>query len=222
MSPGRAWSRRPRPRRAWVPFVQISAIGADPDSASAYGRSKAEGEAAVREAFPRATVLRPSTAFGPEDDFVNKFAQMARLPVLPVLRAGTRFQPVYVNDVARAIAAAALSPDRFGGRTFELGRARGDDDARAERLCRPRHRAPSGDHRAARCGGRADGEVRLPAGRADHEGSVGDARPRRRWSVPGRMGSPHSASSRLRSRRSRRSGSCVSASMAVSGERPAV
>jgi NADH dehydrogenase len=76
----------------------------------------------VREAFPNATILRPSTVFGPEDRFVNMFAGMvAKLPVVPVLKPGTRFQPVFAGDVGEAVAAALRDPDRFGGRTFELG-----------------------------------------------------------------------------------------------------
>jgi len=103
-------------------MVQISAIGADPAAASAYARTKGEGEAAVRTAFPRATIIRPSILFGPEDMFVNKFAQMARvLPVLPVIRGETLFQPAFVADAAKAIARAALDPLVYGGRTFELG-----------------------------------------------------------------------------------------------------
>ncbi|HEX8445978.1 MAG TPA: complex I NDUFA9 subunit family protein [Sphingomonas sp.] len=103
-------------------MVQVSAIGADPAAASAYARTKGEGEVAVRAAFPAATILRPSVLFGPEDQFVNKFAQMARmLPVLPVLRGAVQFQPAFVADAAKAIAAAALDPLRYGGRTFELG-----------------------------------------------------------------------------------------------------
>lgn len=103
-------------------FVQISAIGADPASPSAYGRSKGEGEHAVRAAFPSATILRPSILFGAEDGFVNRFAGMiARLPVVPVIRGGARFQPAWVADVARAVADAALNPGRHGDRTYELG-----------------------------------------------------------------------------------------------------
>jgi uncharacterized protein YbjT (DUF2867 family) len=103
-------------------LVQVSAIGADPASASAYGRSKGEGEAAVRAAFPSATIMRPSVLFGREDNFVNRFAGMARLaPVLPVIRGNTRFQPVYAADAARAIAAAALDPKTHAGKTYELG-----------------------------------------------------------------------------------------------------
>ena len=103
-------------------LVHVSAIGADPASPSAYGRSKGEGEAAVREAFGRATILRPSVVFGREDGFSNRFAQMiARSPVVPILRADTQFQPVFAGDVGDAVAATAGDPGRFGGRTFELG-----------------------------------------------------------------------------------------------------
>ena len=102
-------------------FVHVSAIGGDPDSPSLYARSKAEGEAAVLAAFPRATILRPSIVFGREDAFFNRFAGMARLlPVLPIVGGGTRFQPVYVGDVADAVMAALERDDVFG-RTYELG-----------------------------------------------------------------------------------------------------
>ncbi len=101
-------------------LVHVSAIGADPSSPSAYGRSKAEGEAAVRAAFPSATVLRPSIVFGPEDQFFNRFAGLARvLPFMPVIAGNTRFQPVYVGDVADAVLAAAEREDA-AGRTYEL------------------------------------------------------------------------------------------------------
>lgn len=103
-------------------YVQISAIGADPESPSAYGRSKGEGEAQVRAAFPNATILRPSLMFGPEDQFVNRFAGIAaRAPFVPVLKGGTRIQPVFVADVAAAIVKALDDPQRFGGQTLELG-----------------------------------------------------------------------------------------------------
>lgn len=103
-------------------LVHVSAIGADPEAESAYGRSKGEGEAAARAAFPAATILRPSILFGREDNFVNRFAGMARLaPVLPVISGGTKFQPVYAADVGRAVAAAALDPRTHGGETYELG-----------------------------------------------------------------------------------------------------
>lgn len=122
-------------------LVHMSALGADKDSPAHYARSKAAGEEAVRAAFPDATIIRPSVVFGPEDDFFNRFAAIARLsPVLPVVGAmprrsssdggngkfellgdgGPRFQPVYVGDVADAIV-AALERDDAKGRTYELG-----------------------------------------------------------------------------------------------------
>jgi uncharacterized protein YbjT (DUF2867 family) len=102
-------------------LVHISAIGADPASPSNYGRTKARGEEAVRAAFPAATIVRPSLVFGPEDNLTNRFAAMARLPVLPVLAANCKFQPVYVRDLGEAIAMAALDPRKYGGKTFEIG-----------------------------------------------------------------------------------------------------
>jgi NADH dehydrogenase len=102
-------------------YVQMSAIGADPVSPVPYARSKAEGEAAVRAAIPTAVVLRPSLVVGPEDQFLNRFAAMARLsPVLPVISGNSRFQPVYVLDVAAATC-AALSRPEAAGQTYELG-----------------------------------------------------------------------------------------------------
>jgi len=101
--------------------VQVSAIGASAQSQSTYGRTKAEGEEAVREAFPSATIIRPSLVFGPEDELTNRFAAMARLPFLPVIAAKRDFQPVYVRDLGQAIAMAALDPQRFGGQTYEIG-----------------------------------------------------------------------------------------------------
>ena len=98
----------------------ISAIGADAGSPSEYARTKAAGEAGVRAAFPSATILRPSIVFGPEDEFFNRFAAMARLsPVIPVVGAATRFQPVYVGDVAEAAARAAAGEAAPG--VYELG-----------------------------------------------------------------------------------------------------
>jgi uncharacterized protein YbjT (DUF2867 family) len=102
-------------------LVQVSAIGASLEAQSAYGRTKAEGEEAVRTAFPSATIIRPSLVFGSEDELTNRFAAMARLPVLPVIAARRNFQPVYVRDLAQAIAMAALDPGRFGGKTYEIG-----------------------------------------------------------------------------------------------------
>lgn len=110
-------------KAAGVPrFVQVSAIGADAGSPSGYARSKAAGEAGVRRHYPDAPILRPSVVFGPEDDFFNRFARLAQFaPALPLVGGGTtRFQPVYVGDVAAAIEVALDSADA-SGRTFELG-----------------------------------------------------------------------------------------------------
>ena len=103
-------------------FVHISAIGADSRSTSAYARTKAAGEAAVRDAFPTVTILRPSVVFGPEDQFFNRFAAIAAIsPVLPLIGGGhTRFQPVYVGDVANAVL-KCLDDPTTAGRTYELG-----------------------------------------------------------------------------------------------------
>ncbi len=103
-------------------LVQMSAIGADIDSKSAYARTKAEGEAAAREHFPDTVILRPSVVFGSEDGFFNRFANLARfLPVMPNIGGGkTKVQPIFVGDVADAIVAALAKPDA-AGRTYELG-----------------------------------------------------------------------------------------------------
>jgi uncharacterized protein YbjT (DUF2867 family) len=102
-------------------LVQMSAIGADPASASQYSASKGRGEAKVREAFPSATILRPSLVFGPEDQFFNRFGTLAQmLPFMPVIAGKTRMQPVYVGDVADAVA-VALHSDAAKGRIYELG-----------------------------------------------------------------------------------------------------
>ena len=101
-------------------LVHLSAIGADPESPSSYGRSKAGGERAVLDASPGAVILRPSVVFGPEDDLFNRFASMTRFtPVLPVVGADTRFQPVWVEDVAEAAAKAAAGEAAPG--IYELG-----------------------------------------------------------------------------------------------------
>ena len=102
-------------------LVHVSAIGADAASPSLYAQTKAAGEAAVRQDFPRATILRPSLVFGPEDAFFNRFGAMAMsLPVMPVICGDTKFQPVYVGDVADA-AMAALHRDDAQGVLYELG-----------------------------------------------------------------------------------------------------
>ena len=103
-------------------LVHVSAIGADPDSDSDYGRTKGEGELAVRAAFPAAAIVRPSIAFGMEDNFVNRFARLARLlPFIPVIRGGWKLQPVHAADLGKAIAQAALEPGTHAGTTHELG-----------------------------------------------------------------------------------------------------
>ncbi|MEM9098167.1 MAG: complex I NDUFA9 subunit family protein [Pseudomonadota bacterium] len=101
-------------------MVHISAIGADPESNAAYARTKAEGEAVVTKAFPGAVILRPSIVFGPEDQFFNRFAAMTRFsPFLPVIGAETKFQPVWVQDVAAATAKALTEEVEAG--IYELG-----------------------------------------------------------------------------------------------------
>jgi uncharacterized protein YbjT (DUF2867 family) len=101
-------------------LIHISAIGADAESDSIYAQTKAEGEAAVLAAYPDAVILRPSIMFGPEDDFFNRFAVMAKFgPILPMVGGGTRFQPVYVDDVAQAAVHAAEGQGAPG--VYELG-----------------------------------------------------------------------------------------------------
>lgn len=103
-------------------LVQVSALGANPESDSDYARTKAEAEMAVREVKPDAVIVRPSVVFGAGDDFLNKFAKMAQIaPVLPLIGGGqTKFQPVYVGDVAEAVARAAIRTEA-DGQTYELG-----------------------------------------------------------------------------------------------------
>jgi NADH dehydrogenase len=103
-------------------FVHMSAIGADPSAISVYAQTKAFGEAAVRQALPDAIILRPSVIFGPEDQFFNRFAAMARImPVLPLIGGGeTKLQPVFAGDVATAIA-LALDGKAKPGTIYELG-----------------------------------------------------------------------------------------------------
>ena len=102
-------------------MVHVSAIGADANSEAGYARAKAEGEQAVLAAVPSAVILRPSVVFGPEDQFTNRFAGLARMmPVVPVFGADTKMQPVYVGDVATAVADAVDGKARAGA-TYELG-----------------------------------------------------------------------------------------------------
>lgn len=103
-------------------LIQMSAIGADEESASEYARTKAQGEVAARDEFPGATIIRPSIVFGPEDNFFNLFAGMARFsPALPLIGGGeTRFQPVFVGDVAAAVA-WLVATGEGDGKTFEFG-----------------------------------------------------------------------------------------------------
>jgi uncharacterized protein YbjT (DUF2867 family) len=114
-------------------FIQVSAIGAGADAVSAYGRSKAEGEKQARAAFPNAVIVRPSLVFGPEDNFFNRFANMARFsPALPLIGGATKFQPVFVGDVAEAIA-ILVDRGEASGKTYELG---GPEVTSFERLLR--------------------------------------------------------------------------------------
>jgi NADH dehydrogenase len=102
-------------------LVHVSAIGADPNSKARYAASKAQGEARVRAAFREAVIIRPSLVFGPEDQLTNRFATlMSRLPIYPVIAPNTRFQPVYVRDLAGAIVAAALDPQTHASKTYEV------------------------------------------------------------------------------------------------------
>jgi uncharacterized protein YbjT (DUF2867 family) len=102
-------------------MVHVSAIGADADSPSRYAKAKAAGEAAVLAAVPSATIFRPSVVFGPEDQFTNRFAALARMsPVMPLIGGETKMQPVYVGDVATAIADAVDGKAKAGA-TYELG-----------------------------------------------------------------------------------------------------
>ena len=119
---GAAGLAREAARRGVEAFVQVSAIGANADSEALYARTKAEAEKAVRSSLPNAMIIRPSIIFGPEDDFFNRFAEMATVsPALPLIGGGkTKFQPVYVDNVADAIC-QTLVEDAHWSDTFELG-----------------------------------------------------------------------------------------------------
>jgi uncharacterized protein YbjT (DUF2867 family) len=103
-------------------MIQMSAIGADANSASSYGRSKGEGDQAVVAAFPEAIIIRPSIIFGVEDGFVNRFAQLIKLlPIVPVIGGATKFQPVYVGDIAKAVLQITQNPAEHTGKVLEFG-----------------------------------------------------------------------------------------------------
>ena len=103
-------------------FVHVSAIGADEESLSKYGRAKALGEKLVSEAFPKASIIRPSVIFGSDDNFINMFAGLIQMaPALPVFGPEAQLQPAYVDDVAEAVATVAADPAKHGGKVFELG-----------------------------------------------------------------------------------------------------
>lgn len=103
-------------------LIQMSAIGADSKSPSLYGRSKANGEKAAQDAFPGTTILRPSIVFGREDEFINRFAGMIQmLPIVPIIGSDTKFQPVFVSDVAEAVTNILAAAENHVGKTFELG-----------------------------------------------------------------------------------------------------
>lgn len=102
-------------------FVQISALGVDPESDVDYARTKAQGEHLVRDAFPKATIMRPSIIFGEDDNFLNMFAGLIRsLPALPVFGPDAVMQPVNVDDAADAVANALADPGKHGGKIYEL------------------------------------------------------------------------------------------------------
>jgi len=119
---GALWAAQAAERALASQFIQISAIGADADNEAEYMQTKAAGEEAVRSVMPQATIIRPSLVFGTEDEFFNRFAFLSTiLPVMPAFGGGTtRFQPVYVLDLARGIANALLDP-AARGETFEIG-----------------------------------------------------------------------------------------------------
>lgn len=103
-------------------FVQVSGIGANPDSPAQYGQAKALGEQLVREAFPKATIIRPSVIFGSDDQFINMFADLIKMaPALPVFGPEAEMQPVFADDVSDAIAVALCDPATHGGKLYELG-----------------------------------------------------------------------------------------------------
>ena len=118
------WMAEAAKKAGAMSFVHVSAIAAEPDedTSNDYAAAKCLGEKRVLEAFPKATILRPSILFGKDDNFLNMFAKLiSALPVLPVFGPESKLQVVYVDDVAEAVARTLEDPDKYGGKTFELG-----------------------------------------------------------------------------------------------------
>ena len=178
-------------------LVHMSALGVDATAPSAYARSKAAGEQAVLAAVPDATIIRPSIVFGPEDDFFNKFASLARfLPALPLIGGGkTRFQPVFAGDVATAFAAAVAGETKPGA-TYELGGP--------EVLTLPRADAVrAGDDRAPPAAGADPVRAREAAGDLPAAHAEAAAHAATRWSC---CGATASCRTRRRARTARSRG----------------
>ncbi len=118
---GAGWAAEAAAANGAKAFLYVSAIGADPESDSGYAATKGRGEELVREAFPSATVVRPSVLFGEDDRFLNLFAgYIADFPAVPVFGANSKLQPLWVDDAAEAIANALADPARLGGQTYEI------------------------------------------------------------------------------------------------------
>jgi NADH dehydrogenase len=118
---GAGWAAEAAAANGAKAFVYVSALGADPESDSAYAATKGEGEGLVREAFAQATIVRPAVLFGEEDKFLNLFARYIRnFPVVPVFGATSQLQPLWVDDAAEAIANALADPVRHGGQIYEI------------------------------------------------------------------------------------------------------
>ncbi len=118
---GAGWAAEAAAAQGAASFAYVSAIGADPASESSYACTKGRGEELVLDAFPKATILRPSVMFGEDDRFVNMFAGLvSALPVLPVFGPQAKLQPVWVDDVAEALANALADPGKHGGKTYEI------------------------------------------------------------------------------------------------------
>ncbi len=122
MGESAGWMAAAAKKTGAAAFVHVSAIAADESGESEYAEAKKLGEQLVREAFPKATILRPSILFGDNDNFIQMFAQLiSSLPILPVFGPEAKLQPVYVDDVAEAVAVSLENPGKHGGKLFELG-----------------------------------------------------------------------------------------------------